>query len=186
MALLFILLKKRCEDKFRHLPVILVVLANLYGFCLQDQPVSATLPSSSFESRPGTWPTMPWSQWQPHRRSAQDSVWPMTKLHSDSLVRNLTSPTYLRRSVLYYLKVPWLSLRGWGRYSEGQRLVLGVAIFVEVILAPYSSVLFKWEFFIQMRATNLSPSALYIATLFWWKERGIKGSSHLNENLSFE
>ena len=32
--------------------------------------------------------------------------------------------------------LPRSSLRGWGRYSEGQRLVLGVAIFVEVILAP--------------------------------------------------
>ena len=49
----------------------------------------------------------------------------------------------------------------------------------------YSSVLFKWEFFIQMRATNL-PHPLSIAPLFWWKERGIKGSSHLNENLSLE
>ena len=49
----------------------------------------------------------------------------------------------------------------------------------------YSTVLFKWEFFIQMRATNLPPSSLY-CPLFWWKERGIKGSSHLNENISFE
>ena len=38
---------------------------------------------------------------------------------------------------------------------------------------------FKWEL-------PTCPHPLSIAPLFWWKERGIKGSSHLNENLSFE
>ena len=43
--------------------------------------------------------------------------------------------------------LPHSSLRGWGHYSEGQRSVLGVAIFVVVILAPYwiSFNFAKWQ-----------------------------------------
>ena len=44
---------------------------------------------------------------------------------------------------------------------------------------------------IQMRIFHSNESCLLapilsLLPLFWWKERGIKGSSHLNENLSFE
>ena len=45
--------------------------------------------------------------------------------------------------------------------------------------AGYSSVLFKWEFFIQMRATNLPPSSLYCPSFL------VEGKRHKRQ-LSFE
>ena len=143
-----------------------------------------------------------------HRRKSGQPFWPVTALptlHFKAVQKLLSDlSTEIQRSAVrpvsrqFWPKQKQTSARParieWGFHAtfhqrllfdfqylptESSRTFFRFLTSADNKVGGYSSVLFKWEFFIQMRATNLPPSSLYCPSFL------VEGKRHKRQ-LSFE